>query len=124
MRNDLLGQPQPLWSESLPPFTNDAAGAQKRREATDKGLVTIIYIVSNRGRPHISEVRTEPQEFTDIQNMVERDVRRRVYRPVIVDGAAVESEPQIFTHEFAYTRAELDAMRTPQGEGETTAAKE
>ena len=124
MRDDLLGQPQPLWSETLPPYTNDAASAQQRRETTDKGLVTVIYKVSNRGRTHITEVRTEPQEFTDIQNMVEREVRRRIYRPVIVDGEAVDSESQIFTHEFTYTRAELDAMRAPQGAGEQTAAKE
>jgi hypothetical protein len=43
---------------------------------------------------------------------------------MIVDGKAVDSEPQIFTHEFTYTRAELEAMRTPQIEGEQTAAKE
>jgi hypothetical protein len=56
--------------------------------------------------------------------MVEREVRRRVYRPMIVDGDTRVSEPQIFTHEFDYTRSELEALRTPQSDAEQTAANE
>ena len=56
--------------------------------------------------------------------MVEREVRRRIYRPKIVDGETRESEPQIFTHEFNYTRSEFEALRKPQSNAEQTAANE
>ena len=124
IRSELLGQPRPLWSEVLPPYTNDAAGAAQRNEATDTGLVTVIYDVTDHGRPRIMEAKTEPQEFTDIQKMVEREVRRRVFRPVILNGEPTDSKPQIFAHEFTYTRAELEAMREPRADGEQTTAKE
>ncbi len=84
----------------------------------------MIYDVTSRGRARVTEVRTEPAEFTDIEKMVQREIQRRVYRPVVIDGDTWQSDPQIFTHEFTYTRAELEAMRTPQVEGEQTAAKE
>ena len=124
MRNELLGQPRPIWTETLPPYTNAAAGAKRRDGEIRTGVVTIIYDVTQRGRARIKEAKTTPAEFTDIQNMVEREVRRRVYRPMIVDGNTRESEPQIFTHEFNYTRSELEAMREPQPQAEQTAATE
>jgi hypothetical protein len=54
--------------------------------------------------------------------MVEREVRRRVYRPAIIDGHTMVSEPQVFTHEFRYSRSELEAMREPASDTEQTAA--
>ena len=124
MRNELLGEPRPIWTETLPPYTNDAAGATRRDGEIRTGVVTIIYDVTQRGRARIMEVKTEPAEFTDIENMVEREVRRRVYRPKIVDGQTRESEPQIFTHEFNYTRSEFEELRKPQSNAEQTAANE
>jgi tetratricopeptide (TPR) repeat protein len=122
MRNELLGEPRPIWTETLPPYTNNAAGATRRDGEIRTGVVTIIYDVTQRGRARIKEAKTEPAEFTDIENMVEREIRRRVYRPKIVDGDTRDSEPQIFTHEFRYTRSELEAMREPQSNAEQTAA--
>ena len=124
MRHELLGQPRPIWTETLPPYTNNAAGSTRRDGEIRTGVVTIIYDVTQRGRARIKEVKTEPAEFTDIENMVEREVRRRVYRPMIVDGDTRESEPQVFTHEFNYTRSELEALRKPQSDAEQTAANE
>ena len=124
MRNELLGEPRPIWTETLPPYTNNAAGATRRDGEIRTGVVTIIYDVTQRGRARIKEIKTQPAEFTDIQNMVEREVRRRIYRPKIVDGETRESEPQIFTHEFNYTRSEFEALRKPQSNAEQTAANE
>ena len=123
LRDELLGQPRPIWTETLPPYTNGAAGAARRNEEVGSGIVTVIYDVSRRGRAQIREVETDPAEFTDIENMVEREVRRRVYRPVIVDGDSIDSEPQIFTHEFSYSRSELDELRGSSADAEQTAAK-
>jgi len=121
-RDDLLGQPRPVWSETLPPYRNGAAGAMRQGGEIQTGVVTVIYDVSTRGRARIEEVRTDPAEFSDIEKMVEREVRRRVYRPVIVNGDAVESGPQAFTHEFRYSTSELEAMLKPASDAEQTAA--
>jgi len=120
IRNELLGQPQPIWTEPLPPYTDDAAGAKQRREVTGSGTVTVIYDVTSRGRARILETKTEPEEFADMQKMVERIVGRRAYRPAIVDGETTDSDPQIYAHKFSYTRAELEAMREPQAGTEQT----
>ena len=59
------------------------------------------------------DLRTEanPPEFTDMQRMVHREVRRRMFRPRLVDGAPVESGNQVFVHEFYYRQEELDGLR-------------
>ena len=122
IRDDLLGQPRPIWTETLPAYTNGAIGVMRKNGEIRKGVVTVIFDVTRRGRSRILEVKTEPAEFSDIENMVEREVRRRVYRPAVVDGDTRESGPQVFTHEFSYSRSELEAMRESSTGTEQTAA--
>ena len=122
LRDELLGQPRPIWTETLPPYTNGAVGVMRKDGEIQTGVVTVIYDVTSRGRARIQEVKTEPAEFTDIENMVEREVKRRVYRPAIVDGDTAVSSRQIFKHQFNYSRSELDAMREPSSDTEQTAA--
>ena len=122
LRDELLGQPRPIWTETLPAYTNGAVGVMRKDGEIRKGVVTVIFDVTRRGRPRILEIRTEPAEFSDIQNMVEREVRRRVYRPAIVDGVTRESDPLVFTHEFSYSRSELERMRGSSSDAEQTAA--
>lgn len=124
MRSELLGQPRPIWTETLPGYTNGAAGVSRRDGEIKTGVVTVIFDVTDRGRARIQKVETEPEEFSDIESMVRREVRRRVYRPMIVDGETGVSNPQVFTHEFRYSRSELDAMRGPSSETNQTAANE
>ena len=121
LRDELLGQPRPIWTETLPPYTNGAAGVMRKNGEIRTGAVTVIYDVTRRGRSRILEIKTDPEEFTDIANMVEREVRRRVYRPAIVDGATRESDPQVFTHEFSYSRSELEEMRGTSSDTQQTA---
>lgn len=122
MRDELMGQPRPIWTETLPAYTKGAVGVMRKDGEIRTGTVSVIFDVTSRGRARIEEIRIEPAEFTDIGNMVEREVRRRVYRPAIVDGDTANSSRQIFKHEFSYSRSELEELREAATQAEQTAA--
>lgn len=112
MRAELLQSFVPIWQEPLPPHTSGAAGARDRRDGEiQTGTVTIRYVVDQRGRPRVRDVRTEPEEFSDMERMVEREVRRRRFRPMVIDGSPTRSEMKTFTHEFRYLKTELEEIR-------------
>ena len=111
MRSELLGKPRPIWIETLPPYTNGAAGLTRGDSEIRSGAVTVVYDVTHRGRARIKEVSVTPPEFEDMRRMVEREIKRRIYRPVVADGAPTESNLQTFTHEFRYSRSELEELR-------------
>ena len=69
------------------------------------------YRVDQRGRPRILEIHTQPAEFSDMERMVEREVKRRRFRPLIIDGNMTDSEMQTFRHDFRYRRTELEDIR-------------
>ena len=104
MRDELMGDPRPVWEEPLPGATN-AAGSAPRATDLATGLITVNYTVSPRGRVRVIKTEADPVEFTDMQRMVHRALRRRVFRPAIVDGVPVESGDQEFRHEFQYRRS-------------------
>ena len=53
-----------------------------------------------------------------MQAVVHREVRRRMFRPRFVNGDPVDANDLVFEHEFAYTQADLDALRSDQEESE------
>ncbi|MGB5624409.1 MAG: hypothetical protein WBM61_01650 [Woeseiaceae bacterium] len=57
-------------------------------------------------------IRTEaiPPEFTDMQRMVHREIRRRVFRPKMSDGELQDSDNLVFEHSFFYRQSDLDAL--------------
>ena len=122
MRAELMGQPRPIWTETLPPSTPGAAGPNRRDGEIQTGVVTVTFDVTTRGRARVYESQVDPPEFTDMENVVEREIRRRVYRPMIVDGDTRESDQQVFTHEFQFSRSEWEEMREQAQEAEQTAA--
>jgi tetratricopeptide (TPR) repeat protein len=122
IRAELMAQPQPIWTETLPPATNGVTGPNRQDGEIQTGVVTVTFDVTTRGRARIEETRVDPPEFTDMARVVEREVRRRIYRPAIVDGDTRESGPQVFTHEFQYSRSEWEEMR--EQETEQTAANQ
>ena len=85
------------------------------------GKIRVDYTVSERGR--VRNIRTEaiPEEFTNIQRIVHRDVRRRVFRPRMLDGELQESETMVFEHSFYYRQAELDKLRMRSKKSESAA---
>ena len=119
MRDELMGSPVPIWQEALPTHTTAAGEATRRPGETRTGTITVAYKVSARGR--VSSITTEanPPEFTVIQRMVHREIRRRVFRPQLVDGTPVDSDEQFLRHEFTYLQSELNDLRE-EAKGDTS----
>jgi tetratricopeptide (TPR) repeat protein len=111
MRDELLGDPRPVWELSLPPATDRAVGKPVGNSDIQTGVVSVYYMVTERGRARVARMTTEPDEFTSMQSMAEREVKRRTYRPMISEGATVDSGPLVFRHEFMYSKRELDDIR-------------
>jgi tetratricopeptide (TPR) repeat protein len=122
IRDELLGDPRPIWDFSLPPATNGAVGKFVGDGEIQTGVVNVYYLVTERGRARVAETTSEPAEFTNMQTMVEREVRRRAYRPMISEGTTVESGPLVFRHEFMYSKSELEDIRTTNASDEQQAA--
>jgi tetratricopeptide (TPR) repeat protein len=113
MRRELLERPIAIREESLPRF---ASGGEKPTGGLLNGSAQVDYTVSTRGR--VRNIRTEikPAEFSGMLRMVHREVRRRVFRPVLVDGVPVESGNQVFKHDFFYSQDELDTLKRKKAE--------
>jgi len=111
MRRELLERPIPIREEALPRYTNGSAGGGQAGNLLT-GTIQVDYTVSARGR--VKNIRTEanPIEFTDMQRMVHREIRRRLFRPVLVEGVPAESDNQVYTHEFFYEDSELEEIRS------------
>ncbi len=109
MRRDLMEQPISLREEPLPLYAGGTS--EKSADGMLKGVVRVDYTVSTRGR--VRNIRTEakPIEFADMQRMVHREVRQRFFRPTMVEGVPVQSENQVFEHEFFYHKSDQDELR-------------
>lgn len=122
IRDELLGEPRPIWEEPLPTATNGASGLAPGDENLRNGKVDIIYLVTPRGRARIQDVTVEPAEFSDMRRIIEREVKRRLYRPTISEGTTVASGPLIFMHDFKYNQSELSELREQQEQEQQAAA--
>lgn len=111
MRRELLESPVTLRQEQLPTYAGGPGSAGADPSGFLTGTIRVDYTISTRGR--VRNLRTEatPPEFTDMQRMVHREVRRRMFRPKLVDGVPVESGNQVFVHEFYYRQEQLDELR-------------
>jgi hypothetical protein len=111
LRNEWFGDPVPVRTAELPIYAGGVTGDNASRMNLVAGKVIVDYTVSTRGR--VRNIRTQaiPPEFTDIQSMVHREIRRRIFRPRLADGVPIESEGQIFEHAFSYAQSDLDALR-------------
>lgn len=120
MRGELLGGPITLRQEPLPIYAGGPDSAQRDPSGFLTGTIRVDYTVSARGR--VRDIRTEasPPEFTDMQRMVHREVRRRLFRPRLIDGVPVESGNQVFVHEFLYRQEELDEIREEKNPATTS----
>jgi tetratricopeptide (TPR) repeat protein len=111
MRNELMGSPAPVWENPLPDHTEGASGGPQNSSKLLTGVINVNYTIADRGRVRVIKTEANPPEFTDMQRVVHREVRRRAFRPAIVDGVPVEAPGQIFRHEFFYLESERDEIR-------------
>ena len=68
-----------------------------------------------RGRAaNVKLVEAQPPEFESMIRTVQREVRRRFYRPRMVDGQVVATPDLTLVHKFFYRQSDLDAARAAQ----------
>lgn len=117
MRDEMFGQPLAIRAESLPSYTSGSSGGEPPG-GFQSGSIQVDYTVSTRGR--VKNIRTEakPIEFTDMQRMVHREIRRRVFRPSMENGVPIDSGNQVFIHDFYYTEAELKDLQRKKAAAE------
>jgi hypothetical protein len=110
-RAELLEQPVVLLQDTLPKYVGSGANDGTSGDEFLTGTIRVDYTVSTRGR--VRNIRTEavPPEFTDMQRMVHREIRRRVFRPQMIDAQLQESENIVFEHSFFYRQADLDKLK-------------
>jgi tetratricopeptide (TPR) repeat protein len=114
LRLEMLGAAYPLTTMSIPEESNREPEVQDASvdEALFEGKVTATYMIDDRGRvTQLMVAEVEPPEFADMANHVERELRRRIFRPRHDETGAVATPSQVFTHRFQYRQAELDVLR-------------
>jgi len=121
LRHEALEQPVVLIQDTLPSYAGGAPGAPGEEFLT--GTIRVDYTVSRRGR--VRNIRTEaiPPLFTDMQRVVHREIRKRIYRPMLTDSQPTESGNLVFEHSFFYRQSDLDKLQqqaAPEPAEETT----
>jgi tetratricopeptide (TPR) repeat protein len=111
LRSELFADPFPIRTVSLPVYTGGKSTGGSPSSALNAGKIIVTYDVSSRGRVRELQTQAVPAEFTDMQRMVHREIRRRIYRPRIADGDVVDAKGLVFEHPFSYDQAELDALK-------------
>lgn len=116
VRDEWFRDPVAIRAERFPQF---AGGGQSTGSPSDPlltGEIVVDYTISSRGELRkLSSVATPP-EFSDMQRMVHREMRRRVYRPRLVDGVPVDAENVRLVHTFSYLQSDLDTLRATNAE--------
>lgn len=122
-QNEIFGQAIPLNSRPLPEFAGDPSPSEiaTLSDEYEQGSVTISYTVTNRGRViRLKPVEVYPAEFTDMERIVHRELRSRMYRPRYEDADPVLTEDQVLTHMFYYKQSDLDERREAAFESDST----
>ena len=103
----------PLRQRKLPQYINssDKDAGMQSDDPLLQGRVVMTYVVSTRGRAdELKMVEAEPAEFTKMQAHVQREMRRRIYRPRFADAEAIVTPDQLLVHKFFYRQSDLDAV--------------
>lgn len=91
-------------------------------ENFETGTITFEFNVTPSGRvSNLAILETTPEELQDFSESVERNLRRLIYRPRLVEGRLVSTERVTYTHEFFYRPSDLPSNKTTPTTGETGA---
>ena len=117
VRRKQLEQVISLRQDKLPMYASSdkSASGDDKNDPLLQGNVTIKYDVSARGRAaNMLLVEAQPPEFERMVNTVQREVRRRIFRPRLDEGAVVDTPDITLVHRFFYRQSDLDALRAEQ----------
>ena len=110
-RATMLEQPNVLVQRPLPGYVSSGAAKNPRQEDLITGTIRVDYTVSPRGRVRNLRTEAKPPEFSDMQRMVHREVRRRVFRPIMGNAELQTTGNLVFEHSFFYRQSDLDKLR-------------
>jgi len=111
VRDEWFRDPVAIRVELLPEFAGDIRSVGSLSDPLLTGETAVEYNISSRGELRGLRSLATPLEFTDMQRLVHRELRRRVYRPRLVDGVPVDADGIKFVHTFSYLRSDLDTLR-------------
>lgn len=124
VRQELLEEPVVLVQAAIPQYLDGEINAGLSDQELKTGTIRVDYTVSERGRVRNIRTEAQPPEFTDMQRMVHREIRRRVFRPKFTAAQPQVSNNLIYSHTFFYRQADLDALITPQERPPEASAEE
>ena len=119
VRREQLESIVPVIEQRLPQYVNSEESEEDASEDRSllQGKVAVTYNISERGRiTNLKMIEASPAEFTNMQRYVQRELRRRVFRPILVEGEPVESAEQLLVHNFFYRKADLEALQAAASE--------
>lgn len=119
VRREQLERVIPLRQDELPMYASSKNSDSGNDQSVPllQGNVRINYVVSTRGRAaSMKQVEAQPPEFERMINNVQRELRRRVFRPRLEDGEVVDTADLTLNHRFFYRQADLDALRAEQAD--------
>jgi len=108
-----------LRRQRLPEYvdSSQSATAVSSDNPILQGTVSLSYNVSVRGRASdIKLLEADPPEFLNMQKVLHRELRRRVFRPRFFEANPVASLDQVIVHTFFYRQSDLDALRAESSE--------
>jgi hypothetical protein len=103
-----------LREAPIPQYIGDpgAGSTAPGEDAILQGRISVTYVISSRGRvSNIKILEADPPDFDDMLRNVQREMRRRIYRPQFDESGPIESPEQVLTHRFYYRQSDLDAIR-------------
>ena len=122
-RDEIFAEAVPLNGRPIPEFAGEAGPSPLGTPSEEflQGSVTLSFSVTDRGRvTDIEPVEVVPGVFTDMEKLVHREIRGRMYRPRFEDAQPVESANQFFTHLFYYKQSDLEERREAAAGGADT----
>ena len=115
VRRTQLEQIVPLKQNKLPLYISadeDNEAPDEKENPLLQGSISISYTVSIKGRAaNLRMIEAQPTEFERMINLVQREVRNRIYRPRLEGGEVVETPDLILVHKYFYRQSDLDAAR-------------
>ena len=113
-RDEIFSNAVPLNGQPIREFAGEAGPSPLGTPSGEflQGSVTVSFSVTDRGRVvDIEPVEVVPAEFTDMQKLVHREVRGRLYRPRFEEAEPVDTTGEVFTHLFYYKLSDLEERR-------------
>ena len=121
-RDDHLGKVRMLQRVFPPRYynTDRAQPGTPPPDSFETGTMSFSFTVAPTGRiVELRHLETQPRELSEFSKVVGRSLRRMIYRPRLQNMELVPTRDVIYTHEFYYSRSDVEAAVAPPSEAET-----